>query len=198
MTPRSTGRRALTAPIVGIAATPSGHGYWLVAADGGVFTFGDATFHGSTSGHRITAPSAWPGYWLAAYDGGVFTFGDASSAAGPRCHLRPDPRHRRDRTGSGYWPLVAADGSTDAFGHARAFLTRFPAAGGSTVGVNAIAAKPNGGYVVASSLGTIGVSVKRSAPVTIFNPPPAAATPAPVPTPVPTRPPRRSPRACRP
>ena len=35
------------APIVGIAATPSGKGYWLVAADGGVFTFGDAPFLGN-------------------------------------------------------------------------------------------------------------------------------------------------------
>jgi 3D (Asp-Asp-Asp) domain-containing protein len=30
-----------------MAATSSGNGYWLVARDGGVFTFGDAVFHGS-------------------------------------------------------------------------------------------------------------------------------------------------------
>jgi hypothetical protein len=30
----------LNAPIVGITSTPDGGGYWLVAADGGVFTFG--------------------------------------------------------------------------------------------------------------------------------------------------------------
>jgi hypothetical protein len=30
-----------------MAATPSGNGYWLVAADDGVFTFGDAVFSGS-------------------------------------------------------------------------------------------------------------------------------------------------------
>ena len=29
-------------PIVGMAATPSGKGYWLVTAAGGVFCFGDA------------------------------------------------------------------------------------------------------------------------------------------------------------
>ena len=29
-------------PVVGMAATPSGHGYWLVASDGGIFSFGDA------------------------------------------------------------------------------------------------------------------------------------------------------------
>jgi hypothetical protein len=30
-----------------MAATPTGHGYWLVAADGGIFAFGDAAFYGS-------------------------------------------------------------------------------------------------------------------------------------------------------
>ena len=38
----------LTQPIVAAAVTPSGSGYWLVAADGGVFAFGDAGFFGST------------------------------------------------------------------------------------------------------------------------------------------------------
>jgi hypothetical protein len=37
------------APIVGISATPDGQGYWLVGADGGVFAFGDAIFHGSAA-----------------------------------------------------------------------------------------------------------------------------------------------------
>ena len=37
----------LNAPIVALAATPDGHGYWEVAADGGVFAFGDASFPGS-------------------------------------------------------------------------------------------------------------------------------------------------------
>jgi peptidoglycan-N-acetylglucosamine deacetylase len=68
-------------PLVGMAATPSGNGYWLVAADGGVFSFGDAAFHGSMGGTRLNQPivgmGADPqtgGYWLVAADGGVFTF----------------------------------------------------------------------------------------------------------------------------
>ena len=72
------------APIVGIAATPDGHGYWLAAADGGIFTFGDAHFYGTTSKLHLEAPivgiAATPdgrGYWLAGADGGIFTFGDA-------------------------------------------------------------------------------------------------------------------------
>ena len=40
----------LNKPIVGMAATPDGKGYWLVASDGGIFTYGDATFYGSTGG----------------------------------------------------------------------------------------------------------------------------------------------------
>ena len=37
----------VNAPIVGMAATPTGKGYWLVAADGGIFAFGDAGFFGN-------------------------------------------------------------------------------------------------------------------------------------------------------
>jgi hypothetical protein len=36
-----------------MAATPDGGGYWLVAADGGIFAFGDAGFHGSTAGQPV-------------------------------------------------------------------------------------------------------------------------------------------------
>ena len=32
-----------------MAATPDGQGYWEVAADGGVFTFGDARSYGSAA-----------------------------------------------------------------------------------------------------------------------------------------------------
>jgi hypothetical protein len=35
------------APIVAIAPTPDGGGYWLVGQDGGIFAFGDAQYHGS-------------------------------------------------------------------------------------------------------------------------------------------------------
>ena len=81
----STGGVALNRPIVGMASTPSGRGYWLVASDGGVFTFGDAgvlRFDGALRLNRpIVGMAATPsgrGYWLVASDGGVFTFGDAA------------------------------------------------------------------------------------------------------------------------
>jgi hypothetical protein len=64
-----------------MAATPSGRGYWFVASDGGIFSFGDAQFYGSMGGRSLNrpivgmaaAPSA-QGYWLVAQDGGIFTF----------------------------------------------------------------------------------------------------------------------------
>ena len=68
-----------------MAATPSGHGYWLVASDGGIFAYGDAAFYGSTGAMHLNAPivgmAATPtggGYWLVASDGGIFSFGDAA------------------------------------------------------------------------------------------------------------------------
>ena len=75
---------SLNRPIVGIAATPDGRGYWLVASDGGIFAFGDARFYGSTGHLKLNRPivgiAATPdgrGYWLVASDGGIFAFGDA-------------------------------------------------------------------------------------------------------------------------
>ena len=41
------GGQRLNAPVVGIAATPNGRGYWEVAADGGIFAFGAAGFFGN-------------------------------------------------------------------------------------------------------------------------------------------------------
>ena len=68
-----------------MAATPDGKGYWLVASDGGIFTFGDAGFYGSTGNIVLNKPIVGMvpthdggGYWLVASDGGIFTFGDAT------------------------------------------------------------------------------------------------------------------------
>jgi ribosomal protein L24E len=67
-----------------MAPTPSGNGYWEVASDGGIFTFGDAVYHGSTGNLNLNKPivglAVTPdgnGYWLVASDGGVFSFGNA-------------------------------------------------------------------------------------------------------------------------
>jgi hypothetical protein len=39
-----------------MAATPDGAGYWLVASDGGIFSFGDAPFFGSTGAISLNQP----------------------------------------------------------------------------------------------------------------------------------------------
>ena len=115
-----------SAPIVGLAATPDGGGYWEAASDGGVFSFGDAGFYGSMGGQPLNAPvvgiAATPdgrGYWEVASDGGVFSFGDAGfygSMGGQPLNAgvvglvaTPD--------GGGYWE-VASDGGVFSFGDA--------------------------------------------------------------------------------
>ena len=52
----TVGSRPLNKPVVGMVATSTGKGYWMVAADGGVFTYGDAGFFGSMGGVALTAP----------------------------------------------------------------------------------------------------------------------------------------------
>jgi len=56
--------------MVGMAATRSGNGYWLVGSDGGVFAFGDATYFGSEGGEHLAKPivgiastETGNGYW---------------------------------------------------------------------------------------------------------------------------------------
>ncbi len=72
-------RPAGSAAGVAVAATADGHGYWVAASNGGVFSFGDASFYGSEGGQTLGAPivgmAATPdghGYWLVGSDGGVF------------------------------------------------------------------------------------------------------------------------------
>jgi hypothetical protein len=55
-----------------------------VAADGGIFSFGDAGFYGSTGATHLNKPvvgmASTPdgrGYRLVAADGGIFSYGDA-------------------------------------------------------------------------------------------------------------------------
>jgi hypothetical protein len=122
----SMGGKALSAPVVGIASTPSGRGYWLVGADGGVFAYGDAPFHGSMGGKALNRPvvgmTATPsgrGYWLVAADGGVFAYGDAPflGSMGGKDLNRPVVGIASTPSGRGYW-LAAADGGVFAYGDA--------------------------------------------------------------------------------
>jgi hypothetical protein len=117
----------LRPPFVAMASTPSGNGYWEVASDGGVFTFGGAAFHGSMGGRHLNAPvvgmastADGGGYWLVGADGGVFAFGDAGfhGSAGNLRLAKPVVGMAATADGGGYW-LVASDGGVFAYGDAR-------------------------------------------------------------------------------
>ncbi len=41
---------------MGLANTFAGNGYWLVASDGGIFSYGDAPFCGSSGDTGTSAP----------------------------------------------------------------------------------------------------------------------------------------------
>ena len=137
-------------------------GYWLVAGDGGVFSYGNKPFEGSAGALVLNKPivgmAATPdngGYWLVASDGGVFSYGDAQffgSAGGmtlnePIVGMAPTP------DGFGYW-LVAADGGVFSYGDAQFF--------GSTGGMRlnapivGMAATPDGrGYWLVAADGGV-------------------------------------------
>jgi beta-lactamase class A len=52
----STGALRLNRPIVGMASSSTGDGYWLAASDGGIFSFGDAHYYGSAAGTHLGGP----------------------------------------------------------------------------------------------------------------------------------------------
>ncbi len=101
-------------------------GYRMVASDGGIFTFGNSRFFGSTGSIHLNQPivamASTPdgnGYWLVASDGGIFTFGDAGffGSTGALRLNKPIVGMAPTPDGGGYW-LVASDGGIFTFGNA--------------------------------------------------------------------------------
>jgi Calx-beta domain len=145
-----------------VTPTPKGSSYWLVAADGGIFAYGDAGYFGSTGTVPLNLPivgmAATPtgaGYWLVAADGGIFSFGDARffGSTGNIPLQRPIVGMAATPTGAGYW-LVAADGAVHGFGDAGFFGSladiplNFPVVGIAP-------ARTGGGYLLANSSGGV-------------------------------------------
>jgi len=92
-----------------------------VASDGGIFTFGDAGFYGSTGAMTLNQPivgigvtPSGNGYWLVASDGGIFTFGDAGFYGSTGAMTLNQPITSVIQTRLGY-DLVAADGGVFNF-----------------------------------------------------------------------------------
>jgi hypothetical protein len=140
----------------------SSHGYQLAAADGGVFSFGDAVFYGSTGALHLNRPvvgmAATPdhgGYWLVASDGGIFAFGDAHfyGSMGGRPLDAPIVGMAATPDGKGYWE-VASDGGVFSFGDAAFYGSR----GGQPLNrpVVGMASSPTGhGYWLVASDGGV-------------------------------------------
>ena len=111
------------------AAPPTfdGHGYWMVAASGQVYAFGDATNFGSPTG--LSSPAVviahtpdGGGYWIATAGGGLYSYGNApylgtAAAAGISA---PIVGMVATADGQGYW-MVGADGRIYAYGDAGDF-----------------------------------------------------------------------------
>jgi hypothetical protein len=137
-------------------------GYWMVASDGGVFSFGDAGYFGSEGGQPLNKPvvgmASTPdgqGYWLVASDGGIFTFGDAGyfGSQGGQPLNKPVVGMASTPDGQGYW-LVASDGGIFTFGDAGFFGSE----GGHklTKPVVGMAATPDGhGYWLTAANGAV-------------------------------------------
>jgi cell wall-associated NlpC family hydrolase len=155
----------LAGPVVGLAASAGGRGYWLVTAGGRVFGFGRAARLGRASGAQvrrlgrvvsIAATRDGKGYWLLTRGGAVLNFGDARRF-GP---LRPGQLRMAEGTlsslvatpeGGGYW-VVAANGRVFCFGDARCF----GAHPGATAPIVGLASTADGnGYWLATTTGRV-------------------------------------------
>jgi hypothetical protein len=144
------------------ASVTTGKGYWLVASDGGIFSYGDAKFFGSAGGQSLNRPivgmAATPdgkGYWFVASDGGIFSYGSAKffGSAGGENLRKPVVGMAATPTGKGYW-LVASDGGIFSYGDAKFFGS----AGGQSLNrpIVGMAATPDGkGYWFVASDGGI-------------------------------------------
>ncbi len=160
------GAGTLNKPVIAMAATSDGRGYWLASSDGGVFAFGDAAFHGSLVGSPgalggglipVTAFAVTPdddGYWLVSQFGTVYPFGDAVTHGDLANAVLNAPIVAMAATpdGGGYW-LVASDGGVFAFGNANYFGSE--GARPLNAPIVGMAATPDGGgyWLVASDGG---------------------------------------------
>ena len=110
--------------ITAAAGVPGGGGYWEVAADGNVYSYGNAVAYGGTGGVPLNRPifaiaptTSGKGYLLVSRYGGVFTFGDAvyhGSTVGLNLK-QPIMGVTTSPASSGY-RLVSRDGGVFSFG----------------------------------------------------------------------------------
>ena len=154
--------RKLAAPVVGMVPSSTGHGYFMVAADGGVFAFGDAVFAGSCpsiGGCSGAAVAVMPdasglGYWLVTTTGHVYAFGDAPFLGAPGSVSSPVTSAGRTASGNGYWILLA-NGTVLSYGDAANLGGPVGSASALRPATAIFATATGGGYWVALSDGSI-------------------------------------------
>ncbi len=148
-------------------------GYRFVAADGGVFNYGNgAPYLGSMGGSALNAPivgmatmPAGDGYYLVASDGGVFNYGSAQfyGSAGSLHLNAPIVGMAVTPDGGGYW-LVASDGGLFAYGDAPFYGSM----GGQPLNKPIVGMAPtpngNGYYEVASDGGIFSFPIQGGPP----------------------------------
>ena len=152
---------SLNAPIVGMVPTAAGDGYFMVASDGGVFSFGDAKFEGSCPGIggcagqavAVAPDASGDGYWVVTSTGNVYTFGDAAYYGAPGPQSSVITSMVRTPNGQGYW-ILDANGQVFPYGNAAGLGSVPPNTTGGLNPATAIAATSDGGgYWVASAAG---------------------------------------------
>jgi hypothetical protein len=145
-----------------VAFSSSPTGYWTVAGDGGVFSFGP-NFYGSTGNLKlnqpvfaITSTADGKGYWFVARDGGVFTYGDGvfhGSVPALGIHVTNIVGMAADTATGGYW-LVGSDGGVYAF--SAPFKGSLPGLGQHVSNIVGMAATADGGgYYLVTSTGAV-------------------------------------------
>ncbi len=113
-------------PIVAVAGTLDGGGYWLIGRLGDVYAFGDASNYGSTAHFQANVVAIVPtpddgGYWVAFSDGYVAAKGDATNYGNLlalNVHVKNIVGMASTPFGNGYW-LVGSDGGIFTFGGAK-------------------------------------------------------------------------------
>jgi hypothetical protein len=158
----SSAAKRLNAPIVGMVPSDDGSGYFMVAADGGVFAFGDAKFEGSCpgiGGCSGAAVAVMPdvsgnGYWLVTSTGHVYAFGDAVNYGQPGAQNVPVTAAARTTDGGGYW-LLFSNGAVATFGDAKNLGDPIGAVGGLNPTTAILPTSSGSGYWIASANGSV-------------------------------------------
>ena len=154
---------SLNQPIVGMVPSADGRGYFMVAADGGVFAFGNAQFEGScpaiggcgAPARAVVPDGSGGGYWVVTKWGHVQTFGNAQNYGQPALQDVQVTSAVRTADGRGYW-ILFRNGVVYRYGDAPSYGS-LPA--GSTPGYDIASAifptANDGGYWITTAAGAV-------------------------------------------